>query len=59
MVLWYTAQIKIYCTSVRMSAGIPVDMSILQSNRNNPKKQARTILLGTLLYMLVKELGKL
>lgn len=33
-----TAQIKIHCTSVRMSAGIPVDISILQSNRNNPKK---------------------
>lgn len=33
-----TNKIKIYGTSVRMSAGIPVDMSILQSNRNNPKK---------------------
>ena len=40
-----TAQIKIHCTctSVRMSAGIPVDISILQSNRNSPKKWTKTI----------------
>ena len=37
-VLQCTAHMKIHYTSVRMSAGIPVDMSILQSNRNNPKK---------------------
>ena len=36
-------KIQVYCTSVRMSAGIPVDISILQSNRNNPKKRPQLI----------------
>ena len=54
-------KIKIYHTSVRMSAGIPVDIRILQSNRNNPKSiQEQEQLVALLyIYILVKELDKL
>ena len=39
--VYNTVYITKYFTSVRMSAGIPVDISIPQSNLNNPNADKR------------------